>query len=115
MDCVSYDLCVYHPWFVFFPRSIPQLQSDWSLSCDTGLIMRVNVTTCMLTAQNPGKNALKPVVIFLYVFYVLTGGKNSFAYNLNRGTRSPSTAQDNRKTINDFSFLLPPLFESIPD
>ena len=30
-------LCVYHPGlFVFFPWGIPQLQSDWSLSCDRG-------------------------------------------------------------------------------
>ena len=38
MNCVSCDRCVYHLWFVcVFPRGIPQLQSDWSLSCDHGL------------------------------------------------------------------------------
>ena len=25
------------PWVCAFPRGIPQLQSDWSLSCDYGL------------------------------------------------------------------------------
>ena len=33
----SYDICVYHFWFVFFPWGIPPLQSDWSLPCDQGL------------------------------------------------------------------------------
>ena len=39
MNCVSCDICVHHLWFVsvFFPWGIPQLQSDWSLSCDHGL------------------------------------------------------------------------------
>ena len=38
MKCVSCDICVYHLWFVFFFLwGIPQLQSDWSLSCDHGL------------------------------------------------------------------------------
>ena len=37
MNCVSYDIGVYHFWFVFFPWGIPPLQSDWSLSCDRGL------------------------------------------------------------------------------
>ena len=39
MNCVSCDICVCHLWFVcvFFPWGIPQLQSDWSLSCDHGL------------------------------------------------------------------------------
>ena len=35
MNCVICD--IYHLWFVFFPWGIPQLQSDWSLSCDDGL------------------------------------------------------------------------------
>ena len=35
MNCVSCDTCVYHLRFVFvFWGGIPQLQSDWSLSCD---------------------------------------------------------------------------------
>ena len=36
MNCVSYDICVYHFWFClcFFSWGIPPLQSDWSLSCD---------------------------------------------------------------------------------
>ena len=35
---MSCDLCVYHLWIVcVFPGGIPQLQSDWSLSCDHGL------------------------------------------------------------------------------
>ena len=39
------------PWVVgFFPWGIPQLQSDWRLSCDTtDLIMRVNVRTTTTT------------------------------------------------------------------
>ena len=38
MNCVSCDICVYHLWFVcVLPSGIPQLQSDWSLSCDHGL------------------------------------------------------------------------------
>ena len=38
MDCVSRDISLYHLWFVCaFPWGIPQLQSDWSLSCDHGL------------------------------------------------------------------------------
>ena len=39
MNCFSYDTCVYHFRFVsvFFPWSILQLQSDWSISCDHGL------------------------------------------------------------------------------
>ena len=38
MNCVSCDKCVYHlDRFVFFPWGIPQLQRDWSLSCDHGL------------------------------------------------------------------------------
>ena len=38
MNYVSYDICVYHFWFVFvFSWGIPPLQSDWSLSCDNGL------------------------------------------------------------------------------
>ena len=37
MNCVSCDISVYHLFFVFFPWGIPQLQSDWSLSCDHGL------------------------------------------------------------------------------
>ena len=37
MNCVICDICVYHNWFVFFALGIPQLQSDWSLSCDHGL------------------------------------------------------------------------------
>ena len=39
MNCVSYDICVHTTLglFVFFPWGIPQLQSDWSLSCDNGL------------------------------------------------------------------------------
>ena len=37
MNCVSCDICVYHLRFVcVFPWGIPQLQSDWSLSCDHG-------------------------------------------------------------------------------
>ena len=40
MNCVSCDICVYHlGLFVFLPWGIPQLhQSDWSLSCDHGLV-----------------------------------------------------------------------------
>ena len=35
MNCVSCDICVYHLGLcVCFPWGIPQLQSDWSLSCD---------------------------------------------------------------------------------
>ena len=42
----SCGICVYRLWFVFFPWGVPQLQSDWSLSCDhADLIMRVNVRT----------------------------------------------------------------------
>ena len=38
MNCVSCDICVDHLRFVcVFPWGIPQLQSDWSLSCDHGL------------------------------------------------------------------------------
>ena len=38
MNCVSCDICVYHLGLcVCFPWGIPQLQSDWSLSCDHGL------------------------------------------------------------------------------
>ena len=39
MDCVSYNISVYHFWLVCvcFPCGIPPLQSDWSLSCDHGL------------------------------------------------------------------------------
>ena len=39
MNCVICgDICVYHLRFVFvFLWGIPQLQSDWSLSCDHGL------------------------------------------------------------------------------
>ena len=37
MNCVSYDICVYNLWFVFFTWGIPPLQSDWSLSCVHGL------------------------------------------------------------------------------
>ena len=37
MNRVSCDICMYHLWFVFFPWGIPQLQCDWSLSCDHGL------------------------------------------------------------------------------
>ena len=31
--------------FVFFPWGIPQLQSDWSLSCDLGLDYYKNYNT----------------------------------------------------------------------
>ena len=34
MICVSYDICVYHFWFVSFSWGIPPLQSSWSLSYD---------------------------------------------------------------------------------
>ena len=37
MNCVSCDTCVYHFCFGLlysFPWGIPQLQSEWSLSCD---------------------------------------------------------------------------------
>ena len=38
MKCVGCDTCVQHLWFVcVFPWGIPQLQSDWNLSCDHGL------------------------------------------------------------------------------
>ena len=37
MKCLTCDICVYHLWFVLSPGGIPQLQSDWSLSCDHGL------------------------------------------------------------------------------
>ena len=37
MNCVNCDVCVYHLLFVFFRWGIPQLQRDWSLSCDHGL------------------------------------------------------------------------------
>ena len=39
MNRVGCDICVYYFFglFVFFPWSIPQLQSDWSLYCDHGL------------------------------------------------------------------------------
>ena len=40
MTCVSCDIdyaCTTLGLFVFFPWGIPQLQSDWSLSCDHGL------------------------------------------------------------------------------
>ena len=38
MNCVSCEICVYHLGLcVCFPWGIPQLQSDWSLSCDHGL------------------------------------------------------------------------------
>ena len=37
MNCVSCGMRV-PPWFVcVFPWGIPQLPSDWSLSCDHGL------------------------------------------------------------------------------
>ena len=50
MNCVSCNVCVYTTFglcFLFFPWGFPQLQRDWSLSCDHGtdLIMRVNVRT----------------------------------------------------------------------
>ena len=40
MNCVSCDIdyaCTTFDLFVLFPWGIPQLQSDWSLSCDHGL------------------------------------------------------------------------------
>ena len=38
MNCVSCETCVYHLWFIrVFPWGTPQLQSEWSLSCDHGL------------------------------------------------------------------------------
>ena len=38
MNCVSCDMRVPPSvCFVFFPGGIPQLQSDWSLSCNHGL------------------------------------------------------------------------------
>ena len=37
MDCASCDICVYHLGLFVFFEGIPQLQSDWSLSCDHGL------------------------------------------------------------------------------
>ena len=38
MNCVSCDICMDRLWFVCVsPWDIPQLQSDWSLSCDHGL------------------------------------------------------------------------------
>ena len=38
MNCVSCDHMRVPPWVVcVFPWGIPQLQSDWSLSCDHGL------------------------------------------------------------------------------
>ena len=55
MNCVSYDICVYHidytsfGLFVFFPWGIPQLQSDWSLSCDHRLDYASYVRTTTTT------------------------------------------------------------------
>ena len=61
MNCVSYDICVYHLWFVcVFPWGIPQLQSDWSLPCDHGLDLRVNVRTTTTTTTT--------TTTILYVF-----------------------------------------------
>ena len=37
MTYASCDIYAYHLWFVFFSSGIPQLQSNWSLSCDQGL------------------------------------------------------------------------------
>ena len=48
MNCVSYDMCVYHFCFVFFPWGIPPLQSDWSLSCNHGLDYASYVRTTTL-------------------------------------------------------------------
>ena len=39
INCVSCDIdyaCTTFELFVFFPWGIPQLQSNWSLSCDHG-------------------------------------------------------------------------------
>ena len=63
MNCVSYDICVYHRvyrlWFVFLPWGIPQLQSGWSLSCDHGLdyvrtTKQHKKTTMCIMFQVPG-------------------------------------------------------------
>ena len=50
MNCVSCDICLYHLGLcVCFPWGIPQLQSDWSLSCDHGLDYASYVRTTTTT------------------------------------------------------------------
>ena len=67
MNCVSCDICVYHlGLFVFFPQGIPQLQSDWSLSCDHGLdysskCENNNRTTCYQRPETHVKKSFQHV------------------------------------------------------
>ena len=43
MNCVSCDICVYHLWFVFFPRVFLSSRVTGDCPVTTDLIMRVNV------------------------------------------------------------------------
>ena len=45
MNCVSCDICVYHLWFVFFPRVFLHSRVTRACPVTTDLIMRVNVRT----------------------------------------------------------------------
>ena len=49
MDCVSCDICVYHPWFVFFPRVFLSSRVTGACPVTTDSIMRVNVRTTTTT------------------------------------------------------------------
>ena len=50
MNCVSCDLCVYHPGlFVFFPRVFLSFRVTGACPVTTDLIMRANVRTTTTT------------------------------------------------------------------
>ena len=65
MNCVSCDICVYHLGLcVCFPWGIPQLQSDWSLSCDHGLDYASennNNTTQLFVRKEPASLQANPL------------------------------------------------------
>ena len=50
MNCVSWDICVYHLWFVFFPGEFPSSRVTGACPVTTDLIMRVNVRTTIYHA-----------------------------------------------------------------
>ena len=49
MNCVSCDVCLHRPWFVFFPGVFLSSRVAGACPVTTDLIMRINVRTTTTT------------------------------------------------------------------
>ena len=61
MNCVSYDICVYHFWFClcfFFPGVLFHSRVTGTCPVTTDLIMQVNVTTTTTTTADTARLAV---------------------------------------------------------